>query len=167
MRRDRGLQRRRPANAPGRNLDDSLVEPAFDLVHQLDAISLLPRLKVEAFGAHAIVERRERGELVTGLYDGEGRAHPPCGVAAEEIATAEGVAPEHLVVSRIERFRAARGQLAARHAPHDRRHRLDRLIHLGRDVTERGIAVAAEPGTDTSRSALLATRPEEPCRGER
>src|SRR2546430_15541863 len=41
-----------------------------------------------------------------------------------------------------------------------------RLIRRGRDVTERGVAVAAEPNTDASRCALLSTRPEELRRGE-
>ena len=102
--------------------------------------------------------------MLTSLDDGERRAHPPRGIVAEQIAAAEGIAPEYLVVVRVEWGGPARGELAARHAPHDDRDRFDRLIHFGGHVAQYGITVAAQPGGDAPRRALLAPRPDEPGR---
>src|SRR2546425_3098450 len=104
--------------------------------------------------------------LVTVVHDDEWRPHAPGGVVAEQVAAAERITPQDFIVVGIERLSATSGQLSTRHASHDRGDCLDRLIHLGRDVTERGIAVAAEPDTDASHRALLSTRPEEPRRRE-
>src|SRR5207244_9606956 len=120
-----------------------------DFVHQLDAVALLPRLEVEALGPYAVVERGECDEaLLTALHHGERRPHAAGGVAAEQIAAAEGVAPQDFVVFRIERLATAARELAARDAAHDGRHGFDRPVHLGVDVAQDRVALSSKSRDD-------------------
>src|SRR5205814_400422 len=127
----------------------------------------LARLKVEALGPHAVVERGERDELLFArLHDGERRPHASGGIAAEQVAAAEGIAPQDLVVLGVERVRSAARELAAWHAAQHGRDRLDRLIHLRGDVPQHGVAFGAEPRADAAGRALLAPRPHQAGRGD-
>src|SRR5438093_4233297 len=133
-------------------------------MHQLDAVPLLTRLEVEALGPYAVVERGEREKaLLTALHHGQWRAHAARRVAAEQIAAAEGVAPEDLVVFRIERLPAAARELAARDAAHDGRHGLDRPVHFGADVAQDRVAFSSKSRGDAPARALLAAGPDEPA----
>src|SRR6185312_3252957 len=100
---DRVGERRLARQAPRRRRDVRLLEPAFCLVHGLHAISGFARLKVESLGAHAIVERRDRDELaVARLHNGQRRGHSAGFAGSEQIATAEWIPEQELVVTRIE-----------------------------------------------------------------
>src|SRR5881275_2808279 len=93
--RRRGLEGGGPAQPPGGDLHPGSIEPTLDLVHQLDAIALLARLKIEALGAHVVVERGERDKLPLAALDhDERRADAVGSVAAEQVAAAERIAEQ-------------------------------------------------------------------------
>src|SRR2546425_6049527 len=72
MRLNGVVQRLRPAEAPGGDLERGVVFPAFRLEHGLEAIGLLAGLEKEALSPDAIVERREKDAVARGaLHDHE------------------------------------------------------------------------------------------------
>src|SRR5205814_1706880 len=118
---------------------------------------------IEALGAHVVVERGERDKLPLAALDhDERRADAVGSVAAEQVAAAERIAEQHLVVPVVSRLGAAARQLAARHAPNHGRHRLDALCQLRRHVPLDELAALAELRAHATWRRLLAPGPHQP-----
>ncbi len=163
----RRIHRGNPGEPPCRHAEALLIFPPFALEDRLDAVALFARLKVEALGAYLGIERGERPDLLVGRDHGdEGSSHAPRGVAAEQVAGAERVAPQQLVIARIERTAASDRDPASRHAPNDGRHALDWLAHFGGGVPFDRVAFAAEVRRQTPSGALLAAGPNQPARAQ-
>ena len=135
--------------------------PAFRLDEAFDAIAGLARLEVEALGADAIVEGRQRhARAVSRLHEHERRRQAAVALRAEEIAAGERVAEQHLVVARIEERCAAGGQASARHAANERSPRaLIGPVHLRVDVAVDGIAACVSRARQRPGRPAAALRP--------